>query len=190
MPAPPVHHWYGPAEIAALLDATPHGTHWRAACPAHGGGNRQALAIREGRDAAGHPMTLLHCFAHECTVADICAALGIDVRQLFCLEPAYSKATRHTPRAKSPGIARLKQQTVPATPDEMALIMLEEMIVSDPAFIQECAPARAKMWELAQASPLARETFTKALREAQIPTAHFWAQLASEQKGEGYVVDE
>jgi hypothetical protein len=52
------------------------------------------------------------------------------------------------------------------SPDAIAQIMLEEMIVSDPQWIQDCAPARAKMWELAQASPKARTQLSLALRQA------------------------
>src|SRR5262245_12363288 len=88
------HIWYTPAECAALLHAAKHGDHWRAPCPAHGGDNRQSLAIKEGRDRDGQPMTLLHCFAQQCTVADICQAMGIAVCNLFCTQPAYAKTTR------------------------------------------------------------------------------------------------
>ena len=74
-------------------------------------------------------------------------------------------------------------QPTPATPDEIAQILLEEMIVSDPEWIQTCAPARAKLWELASASAQAREVFTRALREARITPARFWEALAQECTG-------
>jgi len=176
------HHWYTPAECAAMLGGVPHGEKWRAACPAHGGENRQSLGIAEGRDREGNPMTLMHCFAHDCPVEDICAAMGITVKNLFCINPLYAREHRNVPRAKSPRIARLKtmQET---NPDIIAQIMLEEMIVSDPAFIQECAPARQKMWELAQASHEARARLTQALEASHIMPSPFWDALDCEYGG-------
>ena len=174
------HIWYTPAACAAMLEGISQGDHWRARCPAHGGENTQALTIREGKDRYGNPMTLLHCFAHQCSIEDMCAAMGIDVRTLFCIHPDYAKATRAAPRAGGPRIARLKALPAPASADAIAQILLEEMIVSDPQFIQECVPARAKMLELATASPAARESFTRALHEAKIYPAHFWETLRAE----------
>src|SRR4029453_13644387 len=98
----------------------------------------------------------LHCFAHDCDIEDICAEMGIEVRNLYSIQPDYAKATKHVPRAKSPRIDKLKHMEQP-TPDEIAQILLEEMIVSDPAFIHECAPARQKLWQLAHVSPKAQE---------------------------------
>jgi hypothetical protein len=175
------HHWYSPAECAALLDAVPHGDTWRAACPAHGGENREALGIAAGRDRYGHPLTLLHCFAHDCAIEEICAAMGIEVRQLFCINADYARATRNVPRARSPRIDRLKRLEEP-TPDQIAQILLEEMIVSDSAWIQECQPARTKMWELAQADPHARNALTLALQHASLNAPSFWAALATERE--------
>lgn len=178
-PIPHEHHWYTPAECAAMLGGVAHGGAWRSACPAHGGDNRQALGIAEGKGREGNPMTLLHCFAHDCPIEDICAAMGITVKDLFCIHPTYAREHRTAPRAKSPRIARLKtmQET---NADIIAQIMLEEMIASDPAFIQECVPARQKMWELAQASHEARTRLTRALQEARILPTPFWDALARE----------
>ena len=52
---------------------------WRAKCPAHGGKNPYALAIREAEDGA----VLLHCFACEGGAGAIAQALGIDLADLF-----------------------------------------------------------------------------------------------------------
>lgn len=176
------HVWYRPEDIAAMLDGVKHGEKWRAACPAHGGENREALGIAEGRDREGNPMTLLHCFAHACPVEDICAALGIAVKQLFCIHPTYVREHRNMPRARSPRVARLK--TMQGTnPDMIAQILLEEMIVSDPPFILACAPARQKMWELAQASHDARARLTRALYDAGILPTPFWHTLTQEYGG-------
>ena len=173
------HVWYTPENCAAMLEGVKHGDHWRAQCPAHHGENRQSLIIREGRDRDGNPMTLLYCFAHQCSINDLCAAMGIDVRSLFCIHPEYARVTRSAARSRSPRIERLRRMDkVP--PDELALIMLEDNIVNDPHWIDRCPPARVKMWELATASPHARERLTRALREARIIPAQFWAQLKTE----------
>jgi hypothetical protein len=176
------HRWYTPAECAAMLSGVKHGDQYRAPCPAHASDNPQSLTIRQGADRDGNPMTLLHCFAHACPIEDICAAMGIEVRNLFAIHPDYAKATRHVPRANSPRINRLKTMEEP-TPDEIAQILLEEMIVSDPPFVQECTPARKKMWDLAHASPRSKEALTKALHHAALRPAQFWADLAREMEG-------
>jgi hypothetical protein len=186
-PDPVAHHWYTPAECAALLGGEAHGEKWRAPCPAHGGSNPTALGIAQGRDRDGNPMTLLHCFANQCPIEDICAAMGIEVKALFCIHPTYARATRHLPRTRSPRIAQIKRRTdqlTPLTPDEMAQVMLEEMIVSDPQWIQDCAPARAKMWELAVASPAARLQLYRALRTAALDPSAFFDTLREECGGQ------
>lgn len=181
-PPPGPHIWFTPEDCAAMLDGVKHGNHWRAACPAHAGDNPQSLSIREGTDKYGHPMTLLHCFAHGCTFDEICEAMGIPTRNMFCMHPDYAKETRNAPRAKSPRINRLKAMEEPS-PDEIAQILLEEMIVSDPAWIQTCTPAREKMWELAQASAVAKEQLTKALQQARLTPALFWDTLGRAMEG-------
>jgi hypothetical protein len=173
------HLWFTPYQIAAILDGRQHGAQYRAKCPAHDGDNPESLSIKEGRDKNGNPCTLLHCFAHGCKVEDICAAIGIPMRCLFCIQGEYGRTTKHLSRAHSPRINRLKSLEEPSS-DEIAQILLEEMIVSDPAWIQECAPAREKMWALAEASPRTREMFTRALRQAQLNTLQFWNTLAHE----------
>lgn len=176
------HHWYTPAECAALLEGVAHGDKWRAACPVHGGENRQALGIAQGRDREGNPVTLLHCFAHHCPVEDICAAIGISVKNLFCIHPAYAREHRNAPRAQSARTTHIKQAQEPLTPDAIAEILLAEMIVSDPQWIQACAPARKKLWELAQ-TPSTRASLTQALQSARLSPAFFWNTLAQEYGG-------
>ena len=180
VPVPVPHHWYTPAECAALLGGKPHGERFRAPCPVHGGSNPTALGIAQGRDRDGNPMTLLHCFARDCPVEDICAAMGIAVKDLFCIHPDYARANRHAPRARSPRIDRLRHAGEPLTPDDIAQVMLEEMIVSDPQWIETCAPARAKMWELAQASTAARRQFFQVLRTAGLDPTAFFETLRTE----------
>ena len=161
-----------------MLGGKAHGDRWRAPCPVHGGTNPTALGIAQGRDREGNPMTLLHCFARDCPVEDICAAMGIEVKDLFCIHPAFAREHRHVPRARSSRVTRLRTMHEPS-PDDIAQVMLEEMIVSDPAWIEECAPARAKMWELAQASPRARAQLSEALKKAGFIPAQFWDTLGS-----------
>jgi len=174
-----VHRWFTPADCAAMLLGVKQGASYRAPCPACDSTRTDALSIRQMPDRYGNPRTAFHCFAHDCHVLDICDALGIHIRNLFAIHPDYAKATRNAPRAHSPRINRLRTMEEP-TPDEIAQIHLEEMIVSDPAFIQECQPAREKMWELAQASPKARECLTQALRQARFVPSQFWSTLAAE----------
>jgi hypothetical protein len=128
-------------------------------------------------------MTLLHCFVNQCPVEDICAAMGIEVKDLFVIHPTFARAHRHAPRARSPRVGRLHGMEEPS-PDEIAQIMLEEMIVSDPQWIEECEQARAKMWDLAQASPAARLQFFRALRTAGLEPSAFFETLRIECGGQ------
>ena len=86
----------------------------------------------------------------------------------FVSIPTFARANRHAPRSRSPRLERLRHAAGPLTPDEIAQVMLEEMIVSDPQWIEECAPARAKMWELAQASPRARAQLSAGAQESRL----------------------
>jgi hypothetical protein len=182
LPLPSPHHWYTPAECAAMLGGEAHGDRFRAPCPAHRGSNPTALGIAQGRDRDGNPMTLLHCFANQCPVEDICAAMGLEVKDLFCIHPIFARDHRHVPRARSPRVSRLRTMQEPS-PDDIAQILLEEMIVSDPPWIQACAPARAKLWELAQASHKTRALFSHALHIAGLRPSSFWDVLAREMEG-------
>lgn len=181
MPPPPPlpHRWYTPADCAALLLAVRHGASYRAPCPVHGGDSTTCLSITQRTDRYGNPCTWIKCFAHDCPITDLCAAMGIELRNLFAIHPDYARATQSVPRARSPRIERLKTMEEP-TPDAIVQIMLEEMIVSDPAFIEACLPARHKMWELASASPRAKEALTKALYLTHLTPGLFWKTLAAE----------
>jgi hypothetical protein len=59
----------------------PHGLEYdfRACCPGHGGDNPSALKVAVGADGRA----LLWCFAHQCDVEAITAALGLQVADLF-----------------------------------------------------------------------------------------------------------
>lgn len=187
--SPDEHRWYSPADCAALLLGTAHGSRnsYRAPCPAHDGDNPQSLHIWLATDPRGYDVTRLYCHAHQCDIRDICAAMGIALHNLYSARPAYSQMMRHFPAAHSPRIAQLKTIEEP-TSDEIAQVMLEEMIatdVSDPPWIQTCVPARQKMWALAQGSPERRVALTNALKTARLNPARFWSQLASDMRGYG-----
>jgi hypothetical protein len=52
---------------------------FRARCPAHDGDNRTSLKVSVGADGRA----VLWCFAHQCDVDTITAALGLNVADLF-----------------------------------------------------------------------------------------------------------
>ena len=130
------HHWYTPCGVCGpAWRHAPRGA-LRAPCPVHGGSNPTALGIAQGRDREGNPMTLLHCFAQDCPIEDICAAMGIEVKDLFC-DPSrpmpVSTGMPHVPEVHASSVCvRCRNPH----PDEIAQVMLEEMIVSDPQWIQ------------------------------------------------------
>jgi hypothetical protein len=51
---------------------------WKSRCPAHNGDGK-SLAITYADDGR----ILIHCFAHECDVSDILAAIGMTTSDLF-----------------------------------------------------------------------------------------------------------
>ena len=51
---------------------------WMAKCPAHGD-KRASLIVTEKDDGR----VLMHCFAMQCSVADICSAANVDLAELF-----------------------------------------------------------------------------------------------------------
>lgn len=173
------HHWITPTEVATRVDATQHGAQWRAACPAHHGSNPTSLSIAEGRDKQGNPCTLLHCHAEQCSIDAICAALAIHVADLFVVHPDYTKIIQRAPRARIPELTALRNRLHPATQDEIALVMLADMIRSAPVFLDECEGARATFWRLAQA-PAQQKILFQALRDAHIPIRECWARLQQE----------
>lgn len=177
---PPYDHiWTTPEAFVLLLDGvSKHGNHWRAKCPAHGGDNPTSLKIWQGVDSNGNAKTSLHCFARGCKQEDICAAVGVPERNLYAVQEEYGRRPRGYQR--SPWIEAWRKGQEPDDPDITARMLLCEMIVSDPEFIQTCAPARQKMWELAQASPRNYRDFDQALRQTSINPVAFWQTLADE----------
>jgi hypothetical protein len=72
---------------------------WSARCPAHAD-KGPSLSLRETPDGA----VLIHCFA-ECEVADIVAALGLEMHQLFPPRDRPPGAPKRTPRLLTAGQA-------------------------------------------------------------------------------------
>ena len=163
-----VHTWHTPEELAERLGAQKYREGWRARCPAHGGDNPSALSIKRGTDKHGNPCTLLYCHSHQCDIRAICEALGLTLVSLFCIQPTYARVTRLQPRSHDPRIERLKFSRTPQSQDDLAQVMLESMIVSDPGFLAACPPARETMWRLAQ-EPARKPGLVKALIEAALP---------------------
>src|SRR5262245_32461460 len=180
--SPPEHCWYTPDDCADLLQAVKHGTGWRARCPVHGGDNPQSLHIWASTDQYAHPMTSIYCHAQHCARADLCAALGIEERQLYSFDPRANGRSLGLPAGRSPRIAKLKGLPNP-TPDDIVQAILEEEIVADPEWIETCAPARKKLWELAQQTPEIKGAFTRALVAAHLVPSVFWKTLAREYEG-------
>jgi hypothetical protein len=52
---------------------------FRARCPVHGGDNPQSLHVSVGADGRA----VLYCFARQCPAEEVCAALGLQVVDLF-----------------------------------------------------------------------------------------------------------
>ena len=121
-------------------------------------------------------MTLIHCFAHECPIDAICAALGITVANLFLTHPDYGETIQRQSRHQSRRLARLATNPTPATRDEIAEVLLCEMIESDPPFIHECEGARRTLWRLGQ-EPARRARLFQALNSAGIPAREFFATI-------------
>lgn len=180
-PLPPrPHHWYSPGEIAALLDARAYTNLWRARCPAHGGDNPTALTIREGTSQDGLPMTLLHCHAHQCPVEEICRALGITVAELFVSRPDRAPRSPEAQRLwHHPASRQLAQSPDPATPDDIAELLLIEMIASDPAWFETCVPARRTCLRLGQ-DPARKIRLSRAFRAAGWHAERVWQTLGQE----------
>ncbi len=74
------------SEIAALFDAKRTASGWEAKCPAHEDG-RASLSIAEAPDGK----VLLHCHA-GCTTADVLAARGLTLKDLFAPRQDNRKA--------------------------------------------------------------------------------------------------
>jgi hypothetical protein len=84
-------------DALAARDYRPHGKAYdfRARCPGHNGTNRGSLHVSVGADGRA----VLWCFAHQCPVETITAALGLSVPDLY-------PAGHHRARRLSPGPVR------------------------------------------------------------------------------------
>jgi CHC2 zinc finger len=75
--------------LAKLQRVRKSGAGFVASCPVHQD-RHPSLSIREVEGKI-----LLHCFSHECSVGDICGAIGVEVRDLF----TNPRSLVHRPRA-------------------------------------------------------------------------------------------
>jgi putative DNA primase/helicase len=74
--------------LSLLHGVKTNGSNFVARCPAHDD-NQQSLAVSEGTDGR----VLINCFA-GCTAADVVAAVGLELKDLFVGESARSKDER------------------------------------------------------------------------------------------------
>ena len=81
-------------------------TGWRARCPVHQGRSRTSLSMREG-----HAAVLLHCFA-GCTLEEVCAALGLAVRDLFWDSSGDCYPRRQARRPAREGLRQPRQEAI------------------------------------------------------------------------------
>lgn len=72
---------------------------WSACCPAHDD-KGPSLSVRETSEGA----VLLHCFA-GCEVAEIVAAIGLELHDLFPPQDRPASAPKRTPKLLTPGQA-------------------------------------------------------------------------------------
>lgn len=79
--------------LARLEDVRNRGaSQWLARCPAHED-RTPSLSVRETDDGT----CLVHCFA-ACSPADVLAAVGLELRDLFPERPTDSRRRRQRPR--------------------------------------------------------------------------------------------
>lgn len=174
------HIFYSAETLAQRLGGRRAGRNtWRAKCPAHQGDNPTSLSITTRRTDDGYPITLLHCHAHDCRLEDICAALDIPLSGLWAVPPA--KMTRRPlPSYSSPRLHAFALRETPGDADEIATLLLEEMIVSDPEWMATCREARTVLWQLSRDHER-RMGFEQALIDAKLDPLVFWRTLAAEQ---------
>lgn len=60
---------------------------WMGCCPAHGDKN-PSMTVSEGTDGR----VLVHCFSHECSIDDITAAVGMEVKDLMPENLGYHRS--------------------------------------------------------------------------------------------------
>ena len=87
-------------KLLSRLDGVHQVAHgrWRARCPAHDGKNRDVLSIGETNDGT----VLIKCF-HGCTAAEVVAAVGLELHDLF--PPSEWQTTgEHAARPRRPRV--------------------------------------------------------------------------------------
>lgn len=147
------------AAVAALCaHAAPHGDHaYRAQCPVHNGDNPQSLHISQAQEK-----TLLHCFAHQCSVEAICAALGILPAQLF--REGRASAVPPAPRRQAPPAPVLSTLggEAPVLADDILLSLLLDSLSEDLSLLQ--VPEAQQTLRKALDTPLKKAMIERKLR--------------------------
>ena len=90
---------------------------WLARCPAHED-RSPSLSIREADDGR----VLIHCFA-GCGAAEIVAAVGLDLADLFPPDPAWRPATATSPRTTDRRRPRISAADALTVLDHEALVV-------------------------------------------------------------------
>jgi hypothetical protein len=120
--------------LARLKGVRRNGSGWKALCPAHSDKN-PSLSIRED-----NRKILLHCFA-GCSGEAICAAAGIEMRDLFTEPRLASKPKPLIVRRAEKQIASLRSRLTPSDRERDVTVVLASRENPDPAFARALALA-------------------------------------------------
>jgi hypothetical protein len=110
------------------------GAGWIALCPAHPDRN-PSLSVRKQNGRI-----LLHCFA-GCAVQSICAALGLDLSDLFATPPLACKPEPDVVRRSRNQIASLDGRLTPRDRQRNVTVVLANKDNPDPAMARALALA-------------------------------------------------
>lgn len=91
---------------------------WRSQCPAHMGEGR-SLQISEGREGA----VLVWCWAHECSIHDIAAAVGVQVADLMGDRPLEGRKPHEHRGRPDP-----REQLRSVRPELLVVLMCAEQL--------------------------------------------------------------
>jgi hypothetical protein len=120
--------------LVRLKGVRPSGPGWMALCPAHADKCPSLSILEENR------RILLHCFA-ECSVEAICAALRIEVRDLFTEPRLARKPQQLIVRHAEKQIASLRSRLTPRDRERDVTVVLASRENPDPAIARALALA-------------------------------------------------
>jgi hypothetical protein len=120
---------------------------WRARCPAHDGKNREVLSIGETTDGT----VLVKCF-HGCSAADVVAAVGLKLGDLFPRVDWQETGTHHArprrPRADWPALFAAVERDLILV--KIMLSMIAERKLINDADADAAAAAAGRVYALIQ----------------------------------------